>query len=155
MARPPLNYTTKVPVSKTLGECQRLLGEGGASAVGVMYEDRKPVGLSFDLKTPHGVRSFLMPVNIDGVASLLRNADYPPNVTASVLGRYTTREHAERVAWRVVKDWLEAQLALIDAQMVRFEQVMLPYLEVGRGVTLWDRYLVNEQRALEAGGSGG
>ena len=60
---------------------------------------------------------------------------------------------AERVAWRVIKDWLEAQLALIDAQMATLDQVMLPYLVIdATGKTLYGSYRDREQVALEAGG---
>jgi len=31
--------------------------------------------------------------------------------------KYRTREHAARVAWRICKDWIEAQLAIVDAEM--------------------------------------
>jgi hypothetical protein len=146
----PVNYTTTIPVTRTVSECQALLGEGGAAHVGTMYADRMPVGLSFQLRTPHGVRTFVMPVNIDGVASLLRNADYPASVKTKDLSRYVTREHAARVAWRVIRDWIEAQLALIAAEMASIEQIMLPYLQI-EGTSVWDRYLENEQRSI--GGS--
>jgi hypothetical protein len=50
-----------------------------------------------------------------------------------------------------MKDWLEAQLALIDAQVVEIEQVMLPYLIVDdTGLTLYQRYLEHGRRALES-----
>lgn len=149
MPKPPVNYTSKVPVSRTLSEVQTLLGEGGASAVAVTYENRKPSGLTFQLQTAHGPRTFTLPVNVDGLAALMRKADYPAGTRTTDLSRFMTREQAERVAWRIVKDWLQAQLAIIDAQMVRFEQVMLPYLQI-EGGTLWDRYLDNEQRAIGA-----
>lgn len=53
--------------------------------------------------------------------------------------------------WRVIKDWLEAQIALIDAGMVEAEQVMLPYLIVDEtGQTLYQRYLDEGRRAITA-----
>jgi hypothetical protein len=33
------------------------------------------------------------------------------------------------VAWRIVKDWLEVQLAMVQAGLVKFEQVFLPYAQ--------------------------
>jgi hypothetical protein len=56
-------------------------------------------------------------------------------------GTYSSREHAARVAWRVIKDWLEANLALIAAQMATIDQVMLSCLIVGDDDwTLWQAY---------------
>lgn len=55
---------------------------------------------------------------------------------------------AANVAWRVVKDWLEANLALIAAQMATLDEVMLPYLHVDEGRTLWQAYRERESLAL-------
>ena len=57
------------------------------------------------------------------------------------------------MAWRVIKDWLEAQLALLETEMVTFEQIMLPYLQVDSSHTLYD--VMQEQHlALPAGREG-
>lgn len=151
MTKPPLNYTTTIPATRTVGQCQAMLGEAGAAAVAVIYEDRAPAGLSFRLATPGGMRDFALPVNIDGVAHLLATADYPASVKTAQLARYVTREHAARVGWRVIRDWLEAQLALVAAQMVTLDEVMLPYLQVGGGQTLYSA-LKQGRAAITAGG---
>lgn len=151
MAKPPLNYTTTITARRTIGECQDMLGETGAAAVAVLYEKREPSGLSFRLATASGSQDFALPVNIDGIAHLLCNATYPASVKGKDLDRYVTREHAVRVGWRVVRDWLEAQLAFVAAEMVTLDEVMLPYLQVGDGVTLY-RALQSNRLALTAGG---
>jgi len=48
------------------------------------------------------------------------------------------KEQAARVAWRVVKDWLEAQLAMIEAGMVDLEQVFLAYAQNPAGETIYE-----------------
>lgn len=50
-----------------------------------------------------------------------------------------TPEQAERVAWRILKDWTEAQMALLDIEMVRFEEIFLPYIETNTGQTVYER----------------
>lgn len=50
-----------------------------------------------------------------------------------------TREQAERVAWRILKDWVATQMALLDMQMVRFEEIFLPYIETDNGQTVFER----------------
>jgi hypothetical protein len=119
---PALNYTTAVPVARTTAEMQAILGKAGANAVATMYEDGKPVGMSFSLATPSGERSFTLPVDVPAVQKLL-------TAQKRQHSRVDDRPaQAERVAWRIVKDWLAAQLALIDAQMASLDEVMLPYL---------------------------
>lgn len=151
MASGPLNYSTTIPASRTVGECQAILADAGASAVAVMYEDKQPVGLSFRLDTPAGSRDFAMPVNVDGVQRMLAGATVKAHISRSQL---TSREHASRVAWRVVKDWLEAQLAIIAAGMASLDEIMLPYMELAPGKTLYAAYLEqNGPSALLPGGS--
>lgn len=149
--KPPLNYTTTIPATRTVGQCQDMLGEAGAAAVAVIYTDRVPSGLSFRLATAGGMRDFALPVNIDAVNHLLCTADYPANVRPGQLSKYVTREHAVRVGWRVIRDWIEAQLALVAAEMVTLDEVMLPYLQVGGGQTLYSA-LEQGRAAITAGG---
>ena len=58
-----------------------------------------------------------------------------------------TWQQAERVAWRILKDWVEAQMALLDIEMVRFEEIFLPYIEV-QGQTVFEK-LEEKQFLLE------
>lgn len=142
--KPPLNYTTKIPANRSVAECQALLAEAGASAVAVMYETRQPAGLSFRIAGPAGPQDFTLPVNIAGISRLLAAADYPASVKTAELARYVTREHATRVGWRVLRDWLEAQLAIVAAGMVTLDEIMLPYLQVGKQQTLYQALQSNQ-----------
>jgi hypothetical protein len=38
------------------------------------------------------------------------------------------RKQAERIAWRICKTWLEAQITLINLEQAKLEEVFLPYL---------------------------
>src|ERR1700735_2400652 len=106
----PLNYTTKIPATQTVGECQALLAKSGASAVAVEYQDGEPTGLSFRLDTPHGRRDFTLPVNIAGIRQVLVNAERAGQFASlkKSASAFTTEQHAANVAWRVIRDWLEA-----------------------------------------------
>jgi hypothetical protein len=153
----PLNYTTKIPVTQTIAECQAILAKGGAASVSTHFTAGEPVGLSFSLVTPHGRRDFTLPVNVDGVHQMLLVAAKEgrlPDARNRGAGFFTRPEQAARVAWRVLKDWLEAQLALIEARMATIDEVMLPYLHVqvgGEDKILFEHYREQEQAALEAG----
>lgn len=151
----PLNYTTTISVMVTAGECQAILAAAGAASVSVHYEDGQPAGLSFTLKTPHGARAFTLPVDIAAMHRVLAEEARNGLRIHSKGVKVDSREHAARVAWRVAKDWLEACLALIAAQMTTIETVMLPYLHVDGDKTLWQAYREREQVAIEAGGNGG
>ena len=142
----PLNYTTQIKADKTAGECLAMLGTNGASAIAITYQDRKPSGIAFRLDTPHGVRQFQLPVNVGGMHKSLMKA----NQRGDIPVRYTEVEHARRVAWRVAKDWLAAQLAIVAAEMASLDEVFLPYLQVESGQTLYEAYREREHLAIES-----
>ncbi len=52
--------------------------------------------------------------------------------------KYRTRAQAARVAWRIIKDWIEAQLALVEAEQVDMVEVFLPYAQVQGGRTVYE-----------------
>jgi hypothetical protein len=54
----------------------------------------------------------------------------------SMHGAQAVLTEAVRVAWRIVKDWVEAQMALVETQMVSTQDVFLPYAVMGDGKTL-------------------
>jgi hypothetical protein len=140
-----LNYSTVIDPMKSAGECMGLLVAHGASAIGTTYDSGFPTGLTFVLETAWGPRRYSLPINIDGTHKALLKAWRRGKIPQ----RFTSDEQARRVGWRVLKDWLEVQIALVEAGVAEFTQVMLPYVHVdGDEQTLWQRYVANEQKAL-------
>jgi hypothetical protein len=41
--------------------------------------------------------------------------------------RKNDMEYAQRVGWRIIKDWIDAQMALVDLKQAKIIQVFLPY----------------------------
>lgn len=148
-----LNYSTTIATTKTVGEMQTMLGEAGASRISVDYLDGRPSALSFTLTTPHGPRHFTLPCDVDAMHRLLVQQDNAGKLRSGTKATRSSREQAERVAWRVLKDWLAAQLALVASSMASLDQVMLPYLHVDGERTLYAAYRDREQ--LLALGPGG
>lgn len=139
---PLLNYTTGVAASRSIGQIQHLLVKAGARAIMSEYDDNGfTVGLAFQIETPYGFRGFTLPVNSDRVLAVLQRQ--------RVENRFKSPEHAEKVAWRILKDWVEAQLAIIETEMVTLDQVMLPYMQTNEG-TVYE-LVVKNQMALPGG----
>jgi hypothetical protein len=136
-----LNYTTQISVEKTGAEISKLLSSAGASAIMTEYEDAVLCAIAFRVQGPYGPLSFRLPANIGKIEMVLRR---DKNVPA----RLKTREQASKVAWRIIKDWLEAQLAIIKAEMVTVDQVFLPYSVTHTGETLYERISSNQFKAL-------
>lgn len=150
-----LNYTTQIAAGKTIAEIQALLAKHGAARIAIDYSDGAATGVTFGLVTPHGPRMFTLPVDVDAMHRLLV-AEHDAGRLRSGKSKAVirSREQAERVAWRVIKDWLAAQLALVQTEMAALDQVMLPYLHVDGDRTLYAAYRDRENvLALERGAS--
>jgi hypothetical protein len=141
-----VNYTTQIAATKTVGEMQTALAQAGASRISTDYEDGKPSALSFMLVTPHGPRHFTLPVNVPAMHRLLIAQWRAGKLRGTTWNKISDMGQAERVAWRVMKDWLLAQLALVETEMAGLDQVMLPYLQIEEGTTktLYDAYRERE-----------
>ena len=128
---PIKNYTTKIAAERTVAELSQLLARKGASEIMTSFsEDGKPVALKWRIRSKHGPLSFSMPVRVDAVYEVMTRQRVMPTDAR------VRREQAYRTAWRIIKDWIEAQLALLETEMVDFEEVFMPYILSG-GETLY------------------
>lgn len=129
---PILNYTTKVPIHKTLNEIQQALAEAGARSINIEYDRLgQPEVVSFSVEFKGRYINFRLPSRWQGVQKRLKEEAEP---------RYQTEEQAQRVAWRIVKDWVKAQMAIIDAELATMPEVFLPYAMRPDGKTLYEAF---------------
>lgn len=125
-----LNYSTSIEAIKTVGEIQGILAGHGARSILIDYgEDGSVEALAFEIITPQGTRGFRLPVDPDSVLKVLIRQNVPRV--------YQNKKQAIRVAWRIVKTWVAAQLAFQETEMVKMEQVFLPYMVTRDGQTLY------------------
>lgn len=139
-----LNYTTTVDSFKTVSEIERILVKHKAKSVMKNYEGESITGLSFLIDTGAQQIPVRLPVKTDECLKVLKK-EKRENPRKQIKD---TREQAERVAWRILKDWVEAQMALLDIEMVRFEEIFLPYIQTNNGQTVYER-LEERQFLLE------
>ena len=124
------NYTTTIDVFKSLGEIQGALASHGACKIMVDYDAAGlPIGVIFAIKTLDGMRGFSLPANVEGVRAVFTRQKVK-----------ATPGQAERTAWRNVRDWIMAQMAIIEAGQVQIDEVFLPYLTNKHGMTLYQIY---------------
>ncbi|WP_018306314.1 hypothetical protein [Desulfitobacterium hafniense] len=141
-----LNYTTTIGVHKTLGEIQQKLVDHGARKLMFDYDDKARIeSISFMVMTPEGERGVRLPANIPAIYEVLKQQKRAGKIKTN-----PDYAQAERVAWRIIKDWVEAQMAIIETQMVQFEEVFLPYMLNHRGQTFFEAYKLKQ---LDAGES--
>lgn len=139
---PILNYTTTISAEKTASEIQQKLAKARATAILCEYDPEGVMcAMSFRIETGHGVLHFRLPAQIDGVLAALKK-------NKKVSNRLKTRQQATNVAWRVLKDWIEAQLAIVEAGMADMVEVFLPYAQSSRGITVYQAFAENGMKAL-------
>lgn len=141
------NYTTRISEDCTVSEIQKNLANHGAKAIQVDYENKQPQAVRFVIEVEGRPVPFRLPCNFEGVRKAMAAAD-----------NSTSRSHArepERVrmtAWRIVKDWVEAQMAIIESNQAAMAEVFLPYVEQSNGQTLylyWKESMVPTDRQLK------
>ena len=139
-----LNYTTTIDSFKTVSEIEYILMKHNAKSIMKNYEGETITGLSFLIDTGVQQIPIRLPVRVDECLKVLKK-EKRENPQKKIKD---TREQAERVAWRILKDWVEAQRALLDIQMVRFEEIFLPYIQTNNGQTVYEK-LAERQFLLE------
>ncbi len=60
-------------------------------------------------------------------------------------------QQAEKVGWRIVLRWVEAQLAMVESNLAEMGQVFLPYAVRGDGETLWNAFQMSNTKQLTNG----
>ena len=141
---PILNYTTSIVVEKTTSEIQGKLAKAGAQAVMTEYDNEQVLSaLSFRMLCNGIMVSFRLPAQIDRIYVLLQNDNKVPR-------KLKTRAQAARVAWRIIKDWIEAQLAIVEAEQAEMVEVFLPYAQnPTTGKTLFEQISNDQFTMLE------
>lgn len=92
-----------------------------------------PIRLSFRIPVKGVMIAFTLPANIDAIDRLLKQDRRVPK-------SMRTRMQATRVAWRILKDWVASQMAIIEAGMVEISEVFLPYMQTANGETVGERF---------------
>lgn len=142
-------YTTKIDPSKTIGEIQENLVAHGAKSVMANYTDHGTIeALSFIILTPEKkVMAIRLPCDPLPVANVLKRQAQEGKIPRRIA---EDERQAIRVAWRIVKYWVEAQMALLETQMVKMEQIFLPYAIVKGGKTLFEAMKHDKFALLDA-----
>ena len=130
------NYSTKISPTKTAGEIAEMLAGAGALRIHHEYAGGHIVSLTFSIMVNGQELFYRLPSRPNGVLETLRRDGAPKSLL--------TLEHARAVAWRITKDWIDAQLAIIDAGSADLSEVFLPYMLDRQGRTFYEVLLSGE-----------
>ena len=123
-----------------------MLVDAGAQKILKDYDHEGNVtALSFMINTDKGLIPIKMPINVNAVMQVIN--DQTEQYVNTKRGKRRVvplsmkgdMEQARRVGWRILKDWLEAQLALIYLRMVKIQEIFLPYIISKEGKTIYEQ----------------
>lgn len=144
---PLLNYTTNIDADRTAGEINKILSCAGATAIYTEYDPKSHLlaSISFEMVIDGKRFRFRLPNEWKGVLAVLEEQK---KHTSKIKA---TPEQAVRVSWRIIKDWIEAQMAFIESRQATIGQVFLPYAITRDGRTLGQIILTDPGRLLGNG----
>lgn len=129
-------YTTQIDPQKTVAQIQEELTNHGAKSILSNYDNEGRIeSLSFIIETPQGMLGFKLPCDVESVYRILKEQCRDKKIAK----KFADKHQALRVAWRIILYWVKAQMALLETEMVKIEQIFLPYMIVGKDETLYER----------------
>lgn len=138
--------TTKIEPEQTVGEIQRVLGKYGAKAILMQYDKNEVTGVCFQINVNGKDIPFKLPCRPEAIYEVLlkRRKKYHKDTKEKDISQ------AKRVAWRQILRWMEAQMALVETNMVKVQEVFMPYIQVHiGGKTLYEQLEEKKFKMIE------
>lgn len=131
------NYTSEVPASRSVNHIEeRLVKHGAKNILKIYNDDKKLSGVAFIISLNGKDTPFRLPARIERVEKHLRDAITRPR--KGTLDKL--KSQAERTAWKLLSDWVDIQMSLIELDQVEFLEVFLPYIyDHGKERTFFER----------------
>lgn len=119
------NYTSEVPAITSMGRIEKALVEAGASDISKKYADGMCSAVTFRIPVNNIPMFFLLPARADACFKILWGEMTPRGRGQAHKKKWMAQ--AERTAWKIVADWVEIQLSMIQLEQAELMQVFLPY----------------------------
>lgn len=143
------NYTTKINVEKTIGEVEVILVKFGAGGIMKEYKGSKVDALMFYLEKGGQKIPFKIPMSLEKSRRIVENAVKEGKLPRRYLSEPLRSEQGERIAWRVIKDWIDSQLSLMEMNFAEPIEILLPYVyDQLQKQTLYDKFNENMNRFI-------
>jgi len=124
--------------TNSFANIQKCLATHGAQRMIFDYDQQGKVrALSFGLEVDGKMLGFKLPARLENVSRIMYGC-----LLSDLGGGYSgesKREQVYKTAWANIRDWVTAQMAMVDTQMVKFEEVFLPYIVDKNNETLFEK----------------
>jgi hypothetical protein len=122
------NYASESSLNNIFSSIEKTLVSHGAKQIVRDYDaDGRVVSISFLVTTPKGDFGVRLPARVERVKALFdqQRVKYKP-------------DQPYRTAWATIRDWISAQMALLDWEAVKLEEIFLPYMVHRDGRTFFE-----------------
>lgn len=144
-------YTTDVPADRSVGEIQKMLSSRGACGILLEYEQGtgRIERIAFRMRMGEQEIGFRLPLRWREVKqAIIADASIPNGYRARAARE---DDYVYRVAWRILRGWVDAQMAMVDLRMVQVQEVFLPYAIMRNDKTLYESMAADPSRLLGRG----
>lgn len=131
--------TTRINPERTVSEIQSILSKHQAKAILLEYENMQVTAVSFQYAVGDQSIPFRLPCRWQALDLILRKSGKRPHRDD------TFETWSRRIAWRQILRWVEAQMALVETNMVKLEEVFFPYIQTRSGETIFE---IQEKKGL-------
>uniref|UniRef100_A0A6M3JEV1 Uncharacterized protein n=3 Tax=viral metagenome TaxID=1070528 RepID=A0A6M3JEV1_9ZZZZ len=119
------NYTSQVSASRSISLIEDKLAHHGARQILKEYTaDGRVACIAFIMHINGIELPFHLPARIEACEKVLKAKVRRPNKATYK----RIHDQAERTAWKILADWVDAQMAMIELAQVDVLEVFLPYL---------------------------
>ena len=140
------NYTSEVPASRSVLRIEEQLMKHGAKNIMKIIEQQKLIGIAFIIPIGGVDTPFRLPARIDRVELQLKKLIKRPR--KGTLSKVS--EQAARTAWKILADWVDIQMALVELDQAEFGEVFLPYMyDYQKEETFFDKMKASGYKMLE------
>lgn len=134
--------STEISAERSAGEITSALIRAGANQIATDYDSGRIKGLRWTMLIAGQNIVFSMPARVEPIFKIINGRRaYPFD--------YENKDQlqAERVAWRQLLRWVQAQLAMIECGMTEAAEVFFPYMQMGER-TIFERFKEQEFKAI-------
>lgn len=124
------NYTSSVPVIRSINHIEDKLIEIGATHIAKSYKDGKPDGIIFQITQQEVPITFRLPAKIDLVKEHFIKRAGKRRLTGGQIEQLKLQ--AERTAWKILSDLVDIRISYVQIESADFIEMFLPDAFDGR-----------------------
>ena len=139
------NYTTNIESSKSISEIIDFIVDVGATDISQSYENKECVAIRFIITERGQSIIYKLTANPDAAYQILIRERKRINTAV----REKVMKQAYKTAWRILRDWIHAQCALIQLGQATPVQLFLSYAyDPSTNSTVYDRLQSGDLKLL-------